>query len=305
VVWVLIAAPAPAVAVDRASSGFEQRVAGLKNLVGQLERSPLRLPIHVESEETSGRLRGDVYSIVDQRFDAVRHALELPANWCEILPLQLNVKACTHRAQDRRQLLTLYIGRKFYQKPESAHPLSLIFEVTNSNTTGLELALKASQGPLGTRNYVLAVTAVPLTETRTLIHLSYSYEYGLMSRIAVFGYLRSLGRKKVGFSVVGRDRKDRPVYVRGVQGMIERNAVRYHLAVQAYLDTLPVSKPERFERRIEHWFDLTSVHREQLFEMARADYLRDKRREWVEQTRLQDALAAPAGHTVASIKPTD
>jgi hypothetical protein len=303
--WVLIAAPAPAVAVDGTSLGFEHRVAGLKNLVGQLEQSPLALPIHVESEETSGRLRGDVYSIVEQRFDTVVDALELPANWCEILPLQLNVKACTHSVHDRDQLLTLYLGRKFFQKPESAHPLPLTFEVTNSNATGFELAFKASQGPFRTRNYVLAVTAVPLTETRTLIHLSYSYEYGLMSRIAVFGYFRSVGRKKVGFTVVGRDRKGRPVYVRGVQGMIERNAVRYHLAVQAYLETLQVSKPERFERRIERWFDLTSVHRAQLFEVARDDYLGDKRREWVEQTRLQDALSERASHTVASSEPAD
>jgi hypothetical protein len=121
-----------------------------------------------------------------------------------------------------------------------------------------------------------------------------------MSRAAVFGYLKTMGRKKVGFSVVGRDREGRPIYVRGVQGMIERNAMRYHLAVQAYLETLQVPECDRFERRIERWFDLTSAHQRQLFEMVRDDYLRYKRRERAEQARLQHALHEPGGHTLAS-----
>ena len=81
-----------------------------------------------------------------------------------------------------------------------------------------------------------ALAGIPLSGERTLIHLGYSHEYGLVSRVAMFGYLNTLGRGKVGFSVVGRDSQGRPIYVRGLQGMIERNATRYHLAVQAFLD---------------------------------------------------------------------
>ncbi len=296
---------APATADDAAASGFEHRVAELKTFVEQLEQSTLSPPVHIESEQTEGRLRGDVYGIVEQHFETVGDALAFPAGWCEILPLQLNVKACTHAGDGRDRLLTLYLGRKFYQKPEAAHPLPLTFESLHSSESGLEIALRASRGPLGTHNYVLAVAAIPLTEGRTLIHVSYSYEYGLMSRAAVFGYLKTMGRKKVGFSVVGEDRNGRPIYVRGVQGMIERNAMRYHLAVQAYLETLHVPEYDRFERRIERWFDLTSVHPKQLFEMPRDDYLRYKRRERAEQTRLQHTLPEPARHTVASSEPAD
>ena len=303
--WVLVAMAAPATAIDAASSGFEHRIAELKTFAEQLEQSPLSPPVHIESEQTRDRLRGDVYSIVEQHFETVDGGLALPASWCEILPLQLNVKACTNGGNGRDRLLTLYLGRKFYQKPEAAHPLPLTFEVLHSNESGLEIALRASRGPLGTRNFLLAVVSVPLSEGRTLIHVRYSYEYGLMSRAAVFAYLKTMGRKKVGFSVVGRDRKGRPIYVRGVQGMIERNAMRYHLAVQAYLETLHVPEPDRFERRIERWFELTSVHRTQLFEMVRDDYLRYKRRERAEQTRLQHALRGPARHTLASSEPAD
>jgi len=304
-IWVVVALAAPAAASDAASSGFEHRIAELKVFAEQLEQSSLSPPVHVESEETTGRLRGDVYSIVEQHFETVDGALALPASWCEILPLQLNVKACTNGGNGRDRLLTLYLGRKFYQKPEAAHPLLLTFEVLHWSESGLEIALRASQGPLGTHDYVLGVAAVPLSEGRTLIHVSYSYEFGLVSRAAVFGYLNTMGRKKVGFSVVGRHPEGRPIYVRGVQGMIERNAMRYHLAVQAYLETLHVPERGRFERRIERWFDLTSVHRTQLFEMVRDDYLRNKRRERAEQTRLQHALPGPASHTLASSESAD
>jgi hypothetical protein len=71
---------------------------------------------------------------------------------------------------------------------------------------------------------------------------------------------------------------------------MERNAMRYHLAVQAFLDTLDFPEAERFERRIERWFDLIGAHRRQLFEMERGEYLRFKRAERGNQSRLQGAL---------------
>ena len=49
--------------------------------------------------------------------------------------------------------------------------------------------LLASTGPMGTRNYQIALEAVPLPAGRTFIHLSYSYEPGLAGRLALKGYL--------------------------------------------------------------------------------------------------------------------
>ena len=311
-VWVLGAHSGPALASDAEPSRLDQRLAELRRVAAQLEQSPLQLPVHIESEQTRDRLRGDVYSIVEQPFDAVAIALTSPDSWCEILPVQFNVKACTHgeagRADQRRRddasarqrLLTLYIGRKFYQEPEAAHPLPLDFEVVHAAEDRLEIVLRSENGPLGTRNYALAVTAVPLEPERTLTHVSYAYEYGLMSQVAMFAYLKTLGRKRVGFTVVGMDSEDRPIHVGGMQGVIERNAMRYHLAVQAYLDTLGNSETERFERRIERWFDLTSAYPEQLFEMERDEYLDTKRRERAEQERLQRAIDSAFHHPVAS-----
>ena len=85
--------------------------------------------------------------------------------------------------------------------------------------------------------------------------------------------------------------------------MIERNAMRYHLAVKAYLGTLEVSEPRRFERRLERWFELTSDYRTQLFEMERDEYLRCKRRERANQSLLQEARRVATSRTVAATAP--
>jgi hypothetical protein len=311
-VWILAVHSGPAVASDSVPSRLDPRLAELQRVAEQLGQSPLQLPVHIESEQTRDRLQGDVYSIVEHPFDTVAIALTSPNSWCEILPVQLNVKGCTHgetgQANPRRRddanagqrSLTLYIGRKFYQEPEAAHPLPLDFEVVHADEDRLEIALRSEDGPLGTRNYVLSVAALPQDAERTLIHPSYAYEYGLMSQLTMFTYLKTLGRKRVGFTVVGMDSENRPIHVRGVQGVIERNAMRYHLAVQAYLDTLGIAEPERFERRIERWFDLTSAYPEQLFEMERDEYLDNKRRERAEQRRLQQVIGAAVHHPVAS-----
>jgi hypothetical protein len=288
--WSLLTCAGSAAAAAATSSPSGYRAAELRTLFERLETKASELPVHVESEHEQGHLRCDVYSIVEQPIDTVRAALTLPASWCEILPLQFNVKSCTYGKRDREPLLTVYLGRKFFQEPKAAHRLELSFEVPRSDPTGFEIALRGEEGPLGTRNHRLALAAIPLAGERTLIHLDYSQEYGLMSRAAMFSYLNTLGRGKVGFSVVGHDSRGRPIYVRGLQGMIERNATRYHLAVQAFLDTLNVSEPKRFERRIERWFDLISAHPAQFYEMERDEYLRSKQAERGNQSRLQGAL---------------
>ncbi len=275
-------------------------MAKARTLSQRLDRDPRQLSIHLEFEERRGWLRGAVYSIVEQHFETVRESLGHPATWCEILPLHFNVKSCTHGKRTGDQLLTLYFGRKFYQKPEAVHRLPLSFEVLSSDPEYFEISLRAEKGPVATTNYVLSLAAIPLAAERTFIHLRYSHDVGLASRLALFGYLQTLGRGKVGFSVVGRNSDGRPIHVGGLQGVIERNAMRYHLAVKAYLGTLEVSEPRRFERRLERWFELTSGYRTQLFEMERDEYLRCKRQEGANQSRLQEARRVATSRTVAS-----
>jgi hypothetical protein len=51
----------------------------------------------------------------------------------------------------------------------------------------------------------------------------------------------------------------------GVKGARERNAVRYYLALLAYLDTLQFTAEQRFDKRINEWFNLTEKYPRQLY----------------------------------------
>ena len=62
---------------------------------------------------------------------------------------------------------------------------------------------------------------------------------GLLNQLGTQGGdLATLGRDKVGFSVVGRAADGRPVHVEGLRGAVERNTLRYYLAVESYLGAL-------------------------------------------------------------------
>ena len=103
-------------------------------------------------------------------------------------------------------------------------------------------------------------------------------------------YLATMGRDKVGFSVLDNDVQGMPVLVEGVRGIIERNAIRYYLAIQSYLDTLQVESDNRFNARISRWFELTESHPRQLHEMDKKEYVKYKQDEYADQQRLQKAI---------------
>jgi hypothetical protein len=281
----------PAAPAARAS-GRGRLMAHYRALEAQLGAESSPLPFAVDTREGDGDARGDVFAVFDHDFETLSQTLEVASNWCDIAPLHLNVKSCTHRETQGRTLLTLYSGRKVYQRPEDVYVLRYEFRVAAAEEDYFRVVLTADEGPLDTRDYVLEVEATPLDAGSTFVHMRYAYRYGLGMRIALASYFATLGSDKVGFSVVGADAEGDPIYVRGFEGLIERNSVRYQLAIQAFLDTLEVPEGQRFERRIERWFDLTERYRPQLFELEEEEYLRNKRRERSDQLRLQRALSA-------------
>jgi hypothetical protein len=90
-------------------------------------------------------------------------------------------------------------------------------------------------------------------------------------------YLASSGRDKVGFSVVGKTAEGEPVYVRGVRGVVERNTMRYYLALEAYLDALDAPAAERVERRLRAFHAGLENYPRQLHELELGRYLDIKR----------------------------
>jgi hypothetical protein len=119
------------------------------------------------------------------------------------------------------------------------------------------------------------------------VHLSYSYEYGFAGKMAMNAYLATAGANKVGFTVTGRDGNGEPVYIGGVRGAIERNAMRYYLAIDAKLAAMHAAPAQQLEKRLEAWFDASERYPRQLHEMDRASYLAMKRGESEGQVSLR------------------
>ena len=122
--------------------------------------------------------------------------------------------------------------------------------------------------------------AMPLPNGRSFMRLHYSYAFGTAARLATKGYLATSGSGKIGFTREGKG------YVRGLRGAVERNAMRYYLAVESYLGSLGAAPGRQFATRIQHWFDATERYARQLHEMDRGSYLAMKQREYARQQQL-------------------
>ncbi|MDH3669551.1 MAG: hypothetical protein OES46_00095 [Gammaproteobacteria bacterium] len=212
-----------------------------------------------------------------------------PAAWCGFMPLHLNVKACVSVANgsDRREI-TLYLGRKHYQPPKKAKPLTLHFNSKHTQDL-LSVNLYSKKGPYGTFHYHIDLYAIPTTGG-VYSELRVSQRFGKVARRLGKLYLATLGRHKEGFTVSRYDRDGEPQYVRGIQGVVERNVVRYLLAIRVFLESQTLTGKEAFERRAELWFDETEAYKRQLHELPREEYLDNVRREYDNQVALQQSL---------------
>jgi len=265
-------------------------------LRGQLSQNPYRKPLYMESSEISGGVSGDVFAIVDYPFSTTEGALNGPEQWCDILSLHLNTKFCRVSTAGPGKVLNVAIGRKFDQPLDKAYRVDFAFDVVAGTPNYLKVKLDADTGPLNTRNYRIALEAIPLESGRSFIHLTYSYTYGLAGRLALQTYLGTVGSRKVGFTVVGTQSDGKPRHVGGLRGVVERNSMRYYLAIEAFLGAISVSPPARFEKRLHDWFDAVERYPLQLHEMERSDYLAMKRKEYLRQRADRGATGRLALH---------
>jgi len=282
----------PAQSLPTGNGGLLERY---HEIEAELMSGEFGIPIYLESLAEQHSLRGDVYGIIRHPFETVRDMLVVPATWCDIAPLHLNIKACIWRQLKNRYLLTFFTGRKWYQPPEDAYQLDLEYRVIAQQPNYLRISLTADNGPMSTQDYRIELEAMPADERGTILHFSYAYRYGFSGWMAMKAYFATLGRGKVGFTMVNTDGQGNPVYVGSIRGMIERNVVRYYRAIQAYLDTHEFPQHERFTQRISQWYDLTDLHRKQLYEMNKEEYLECKRREHENQLILQRELTGSIG----------
>ena len=271
----------------RAGANAESLKAHYTELGPSLERNAFGRPIHLQSNESGRSQQGEVYGIVEFPFATVERGLGEAQSWCDVLILPYNTKHCHATGAGPSTTLTVRIGRKADQAPEDAHPIAFKYNVQSLSADYLRVVLDAGEGPLGTRDYRIVLEAAPLDEKRSFIHLSYSYGFSTMSKLALQAYLATAGAKKVGFTVTGKDGQGNPVYVGGMLGATERNTMRYFLAIDAYLGSLSAPASQRVEKRLNDWYVAAGKYPRQLSEMERGEYLAMKRKE---TSRLKEAL---------------
>jgi hypothetical protein len=270
----LAVALVPAAASAQDAAALRTRHAALHD---KFANNQFGRPLVLESTETSGDLKGDVYAVVDHPFPMVQQALQSADHWCDILILHLNVKRC-RAAGSPAKTLNLAVGRKFDQPIEDAYQLNFAYRVVAATNDYLQVLLTAEEGPLSTKNYRIQVEVVPVDAKRSVVHMSYAYGYGFTAKMAMQTYLATLGSAKVGFTIL--DRKDgKPVYQAGVLGLLERNTMRYYLAIDAYLSAYSLPAADQFEKRIREWYASTERYAAQLHEMEQNEYLDMKRKE--------------------------
>jgi hypothetical protein len=275
---VLAGCAAPAAAQDAAA--LRSKHAALHD---QFANNQFGRALAIESTETSGNLKGDVYAVAEQPYATVGPALQGMDRWCDILMLHQNVKDCSWHGSGASSMLNVAIGRKFDQPLADTHKGEFAYRVVASTHDYMQVQLNAESGPLGTKDYRIVLEATPIDAKSSFVHMSYSYGFGMAARIAMEGYLATLGRSKVGFSIVEHKSDGTPVYTGNVRGVIERNAMRYYLAIDAYLAALSLPPAEQPEKRIRGWIASVERYPKQLREMDPEEYLAMKRKELARQ----------------------
>ena len=245
----------------------------------QLRNNQFQRALYLNSVESSHDLKGEIYAVVDYPFTTVNGALNNPAHWCDVLILHLNIKYCHASGSKADTFLTVNLGKKYNQPLADAYRIEFNYSGVITTPDYFAVELNAENGPLSTRDYRIWIEATSVKDGRTFLHFTYAYGFGLSGRLAMQGYLATIGRDKVGFTITGKLPNGQPVYIKGVRGVVERNTMRYFLAIDAFLGALSEPPQAQLEKRLHDWFAATEHYPRQLHEMERGAYLDMKRRE--------------------------
>lgn len=273
---------ANAFAADKAASNIPLR-AKYTELTKQLNNNQFKRALYLNSMESSHDLKGEIYAVIDYPFAKVNQALNNPAHWCDVLILHINIKYC-HADENRTgSTLTVNLGKKDAQPLTDTYQVDFDYREIITTSDYFAIELNAENGPLNTRDYRIWVEATPIKGGRTFLHFTYAYSFGLAGRLAMQGYLATTGSNKVGFTVTGKSADGDTRYIKGVRGVVERNTMRYYLAIDAYLAELNTPANQQFEQRLQSWYRSTEEYPRQLHEVELGEYLAMKRDEYKRQ----------------------
>jgi hypothetical protein len=247
-------------------------------LAPELAANAFGEPLLVRSEESARDVEGHAYAMLELPYPRVVQALADRAQWCQMLMLHLNNKFCRGTQEPGVPRIELYVGRKGEQPVRSATRLNFTWVAALVRPEYAVVEMAAPDGPYDTRDYDLVFEAIPVGGERTFLHLGYAFSYGGASRLAMRLYLATVGRDKVGFTPAPDAGGDGPPrLVGGMRGVVERNVMRYLLAIRCQAAAAPGAT---LDERLACWFDATERYPRQLHEVERADYMHMKRNEF-------------------------
>jgi len=269
-----------------ASSDYQRLFSQYQSIRAELKNNQYGAPVFIRSEFQQEKTSGEVYALVDHAFSKVVANLGSSDHWCDVVLLHINVKGCNvGTGIDTPDQLTLYVGRRYYQTPDEAHEMQYRFHNVSSTHDYMQVELTAANGPFGTSDYLLTFEVIPINTTSSFIHFKYAYHFGFMAKLAIDGYLATIGRHKVGFTIMEYDRENQPVYIQGLQGIVERNSMRYFLAIRTFLDTVS-SGANKWGGRVDHWYELAKGFERQFIEVREKEYIDTKRKEFLNREKM-------------------
>ena len=275
-VCVAFAQTAPPKATDMSASALLEKHASLSSA---LASNAFGRPLSIDSVQTSSRVTGNAYAVLDAPFGLVSSSFKNPKRLCDLIILHINTKYCRPTLDASPSVLMVNFGKKTAQALGDTFALEFAMNTSTSSANFSQVQLNAEKGPLGTSNYGIELAAVPLPDGKTFLHLRYSYGFGLTGRMAMQAYLATAGSSKVGFTQIAQAEGGQKSYVGGMRGEVERNTMRYYLAIEAYLLSLSAPPSEQQNTRLEKWFDSTEQYPLQLRETDKASYLAMKKEE--------------------------
>jgi hypothetical protein len=248
-----------------------------KALKDKLSDNAFKRPIVLNSSESNEHLEGEIYAVLDYPFAKVNDAMNNPEHWCDALILHINVKYCRAVSENNTTILNVNLGKKYEQPLIDTYKTKFSYKSITSANDYFSIALRTKEGPLSTRDYHIWVEATPLNNKQTFLHFTYAYSFGVAGRLAMDGYLATIGRDKVGFTTESKQANNSLDYIKGPRAVVERNTMRYYLALDAYLAALNETPENQFEKRLKTWFDNTELYAKQLHEVERTEYFSMKR----------------------------
>lgn len=270
-----------AYATGKAESNIPLR-AKYTELSKQLNDNQFKRALYLNSTESAHDLKGEIYAVIDYPIATVNQALNNPANLCDLLILHINIKYCHTDKNKSDATLTVNLGKKTIQSLTDTYRVDFNYQEIITTPDYFALELNAENGPFDTRDYHIWVEATSIKGGQTFLHFTYAYAFGFAGRVAMQGYLATIGSDKVGFTVTGKLPDGNLSYIKGIRGIVERNTMRYYLAIDAYLSVLNTPN-QQLEQRLQSWYQSTEQYSRQLHEVELNEYLAMKRDEYQRQ----------------------